>query len=303
MFRFHARQAALPRLLFAGRPLDFRVHGRAVHCALLPRQGVPRRVAPAGQRRHAASTWARPTSTRTRSSTAPSASRTSSAASSPITRAARRGSRPSPTTRTSSPACWTAAGEIDLESWALPDDVSARSGQVRAAQGRSLPKLGTGSRGPATIMTSVLNPELYFYWTVDHPALLANDSATSWPKRWSPSTASCATSAAHDEAGWWITDDNSALFSPRLYATYCAPVLATVLDDLAPGDAWRYQHSDSAMGHLLDQQLALGIRDVNYGPDGGRRHHPRAVCRTPGYAGRCRPSCCATAARRRSKRG
>jgi len=34
---------------------------------------------------------------------------------------------------------------------------------------------------------------------------------------------------------------------------------------MAPGDAPRYQHSDSAMGHLLDQQYELGIRAVNYG--------------------------------------
>jgi hypothetical protein len=29
----------------------------------------------------------------------------------------------------------------------------------------------------------------------------------------------------------------------------------------------RYQHSDSAMAHLLDQQYELGIRVVNYGPE------------------------------------
>jgi uroporphyrinogen decarboxylase len=39
-----------------------------------------------------------------------------------------------------------------------------------------------------------------------------------------------------------------------------------VLNALAPGGARRYQHSDSAMGHLLDDQYALGIREVNYGP-------------------------------------
>ncbi len=108
--------------------------------------------------------------------------------------------------------------------------------------------------------------------------------------------------SGHDEAGWWITDDNSALFSPRLYATYCAPVLAVVLDDLAPGDAWRYQHSDSAMGHLHRPAACAGYSRRELRSGGGRRHHPRAVCRTPGYAGRCRLSCCATAARRRSKR-
>jgi uroporphyrinogen decarboxylase len=36
---------------------------------------------------------------------------------------------------------------------------------------------------------------------------------------------------------------------------------------MSPGHARRYQHSDSAMGHLLDMQYELGIREVNYGPE------------------------------------
>ncbi len=72
--------------------------------------------------------------------------------------------------------------------------------------------------------------------------------------------------SGNHEPGWWITDDNSALFSPKLYATYCVPVLERVLEAMAPGDAVRYQHSDSAMGHLIPQQRALGINEVNYGP-------------------------------------
>ncbi len=45
------------------------------------------------------------------------------------------------------------------------------------------------------------------------------------------------------------------------------PVLEKVLDAMAPGDAPRYQHSDSAMGQLLEDQYALGIREVNFGPE------------------------------------
>jgi uroporphyrinogen decarboxylase len=67
--------------------------------------------------------------------------------------------------------------------------------------------------------------------------------------------------------GWWITDDNSALFNRELYRQYCFPALEYVLEHLAPGDAYRYQHSDSAVGHLLDLQYELGIRAVNYGPE------------------------------------
>ena len=37
---------------------------------------------------------------------------------------------------------------------------------------------------------------------------------------------------------------------------------------MAPGETtYRYQHSDSSMGHLLDFQRELGINSVNYGPD------------------------------------
>jgi hypothetical protein len=39
------------------------------------------------------------------------------------------------------------------------------------------------------------------------------------------------------------------------------------MDSMAPDGALRYQHSDSAMGHLLDIQYQLGIREVNYGPE------------------------------------
>ena len=83
--------------------------------------------------------------------------------------------------------------------------------------------------------------------------------------------------------GWWITDDNSTLFNPALYREYCFPVLQRVLEAMAPGDARRYQHSDSAMGHLIEQQYELGIRNVNYGPtiDVGliREKMPDAVIR------------------------
>ena len=68
------------------------------------------------------------------------------------------------------------------------------------------------------------------------------------------------------QPGWWITDDNCALFNRALYREFCYPVLERVLAALAPGAARRYQHSDSAMGHLLDYQYELGIREVNYGP-------------------------------------
>lgn len=156
------------------------------------------------------------------------------------------------------------AEATDMKTWALPKDFLAEWEQ-RKAEGRALPALGTGSRGPATIMTSVLKAETLFYWAVDHPELLRRFSDILANKMVELNTLLRAFSGC-DAPGWWITDDNSALFNKRLYREYCYPVLEKVLETFAPGKARRYQHSDSAMGHLMEMQYSLGIRVVNYGP-------------------------------------
>ena len=156
------------------------------------------------------------------------------------------------------------AEAIDLASWVFPDAFLAEW-ESRARAGKAMPQLGTGSRGPATIITSVLKPESAIFWMLDHPELMARFSALLAEKMVALNTLLRAFSDNH-EPGWWITDDNCALFNRALYREFCYPVLERVLGALAPGDARRYQHSDSAMGHLLDYQYALGIRAVNYGP-------------------------------------
>jgi hypothetical protein len=115
-------------------------------------------------------------------------------------------------------------------------------------------------------MTSVLSPEIFFFWAMDHPDLIARFRDVLKVQMVAFNRVLREFSGNSAE-GWWITDDNSALFNPSLYRDYCYPVLEAVLDALAPGDALRYQHSDSAMGHLMDQQRALGIKQVNYGPE------------------------------------
>jgi uroporphyrinogen decarboxylase len=161
------------------------------------------------------------------------------------------------------------AEALDLSTWALPDEFLAEWEQRRAA-GRSLPLLGTGSRGPATIMTSVIDPTVLFLWMYDDPDLVARFRDVLAAKMIELSRL-LREFSGNDLPQWWITDDNSALFSPRLYREYCFPVLHGLLEVMAPLDGGqqvrRYQHSDSAMGHLLDQQYELGIRFVNYGPE------------------------------------
>jgi uroporphyrinogen decarboxylase len=161
------------------------------------------------------------------------------------------------------------ADATELHAWTFPDEFLAEW-QQRLADGKPLPKLGTGSRGPATIMTSVIDPGVLFLWMYDDPTLVARFRDVLAAKMIELNRLLRAFSG-NDRPQWWITDDNSALFSPRLYREYCFPVLRQLLDAMAPLHAGpqvrRYQHSDSAMGHLLDQQYELGIRHVNYGPE------------------------------------
>jgi len=157
------------------------------------------------------------------------------------------------------------AARTDMKTWAFPADFLAEW-EVRRSAGQKIPVLGTGSRGPATIMTSVLNVDTVFYWCYDYPDLMARFRDLLAEKMVELNTL-LRQFSDNTQPGWWITDDNCALFNRKLYAKYCLPVLEQVLDAMAPGNALRYQHSDSAMGHLLDFQSVLGIRRVNYGPE------------------------------------
>lgn len=173
------------------------------------------------------------------------------------------------------------AERTDLADWLFPAAFVAEW-EARARTGRRLPRLGDGSRGPATIITSVLKPETAIFWMFDYPELMQRFS-TILAEKMVALNQHLRSFSGNDEPGWWITDDNCALFNRRLYRQFCYPVLERVLAALAPGNARRYQHSDSAMGHLIDYQYALGIREVNYGPtvDAGliREKMPDALIR------------------------
>ena len=157
------------------------------------------------------------------------------------------------------------AEKVAMREWALPGPF-LEEWDRRKADGKPLPVLGTGSRGPATIMTSVLSAEDVFFWMEDHPALMRRFSELLATKMIEFNRV-LREFSGNAHPSWWITDDNCALFNRKLYREYCYPVLEAVMDALAPGDAPRYQHSDSSMEHLLDYQYALGIRTVNYGPE------------------------------------
>lgn len=157
------------------------------------------------------------------------------------------------------------AEATDMREWALPDPYR-EEWERRKADGKPLPALGRGSRGPATIITSVLAAEEAFYWMIDEPDLMRRFTRVLADKMVEFNTF-LREFSGNNAPGWWITDDNCALFNPDLYREFCYPVLERVLAELAPAGSTRYQHSDSAMEHIIPFQERLGINAVNYGPE------------------------------------
>jgi uroporphyrinogen decarboxylase len=135
------------------------------------------------------------------------------------------------------------------------------------------------SRGPATIGTSVLGTTELMWAIIDEPALMERfyellaDVLVRYQRI-------LADEADVEVRGYGWLDDNCALFSPELYARFCLPVMRKVFAALAPGASdFRFQHSDSAMAHLLPILATLDLKGCNFGPTIPaaeiRRHMPR----------------------------
>jgi len=165
---------------------------------------------------------------------------------------------------------------MDLADFVFQDGVP-NFPDVPADEGRLERRVS--SRGPATIGTSVCGTERYLYFLLDCPAQM---------ERFHELLAQKLVEYAHVLAdamevaprGYSFLDDNCALLSPGLYERFCAPVLQHVFAALAPEpDDWRYQHSDSAMEHLLPILSRFNFKAVNFGPtvrvEDIRRHMPR----------------------------
>jgi uroporphyrinogen decarboxylase len=146
-------------------------------------------------------------------------------------------------------------------------------------------------RGPVTFAMSVYGAENLVFLILDNPDLAGRfrdliargilerarviDEARA-------EIGAGASGGGYDPGGFSWADDNCALLTPDMYRFFGAPILATVFERYAadPGDR-RYQHSDSAMGHLLPILGSLGLTEVNFGPTLAiaeiRAHLPRAV--------------------------
>lgn len=142
-----------------------------------------------------------------------------------------------------------------------------------------------GQRGPCTFATSIYGSENMMFLFYDDPGLF---------KRFSDVLGRAILGRAQlldEEAGltpetrpgrWSWADDNCCLFTPDMYEAFAMPIHRLIMGTFAPNpEDSRFQHSDSAMGHLLPLLAELDLTGTNFGPtltvSEIREHCPNAI--------------------------
>ncbi len=158
---------------------------------------------------------------------------------------------------------------MDLRGFILPDNWESEKKRLFEKYGKK-PSLFHGVRGPVTLATSVFGTENLIFLIYDEPELA---------KRFSETISKIIIGYFDifiEEAGYTqenfphgfsFADDNCCLLTPDLYELFGYPILKKVFEKTSPlPEDDRYQHSDSAMGHLLPLLAKVGINECNFGP-------------------------------------
>ncbi|WP_305767973.1 uroporphyrinogen decarboxylase family protein [Candidatus Epulonipiscium viviparus] len=135
-------------------------------------------------------------------------------------------------------------------------------------------------RGPVTLATSIYGVENLMFLYYDEPDLYKRFSDTILKVIMNYIDLMDAESGIV-ATGFGFYDDNCYLMTPEMYEEFGYPILKAVFEKRSPGpNQKRYQHSDSAMGHLLPLLGKLNLTGTNFGPtltvDEIRKHLPNA---------------------------
>ena len=154
---------------------------------------------------------------------------------------------------------------LELRTVLLPPGFFLALARLRAQYGLD-PKLGGHIRGPVTAAMSICGVENLIMWLYDYPEVMERfrdlfaakivelcmllREATGAPLR-----------------GFSFADDNCAMLNARLYERFALPILQHVFSVFSPDEEdRRFQHSDSAMEHLLPLLARCHLTGCNFGP-------------------------------------
>ena len=171
----------------------------------------------------------------------------------------------------------------DIRSCILPENWEPEKARLRVLGVK--PPLYRHQRGPCTFACSIYGAENMIFLCMDEPDLAARFSRTilrvmleiarvlDEEALYTPQSA---------PRGFSFADDNCCLFNREMYELFGLPVLQGMFARYSPSPAdRRFQHSDSAMGHLLPLLARVDLTGTNFGPTLTvaeiRRRLPRAV--------------------------
>lgn len=172
--------------------------------------------------------------------------------------------------------------QMDLRAFMLPPGWAEAKRRIYETYGIQ-PPLMRHIRGPVTLACSLLGSEKTIFLILENPDLARrfSDTITHVTLGMAQVMDEEAGVTARSRRGFSFADDNCCLLNADMYELFGFPVLRDVFARYSPDpEDSRYQHSDSAMGHLLPLLGRLDLNGVNFGPTvlvpEIRKHLPRA---------------------------
>jgi len=158
---------------------------------------------------------------------------------------------------------------MNLRDFILPANWESEKKRIFEQYGRKPGQFG-GIRGPVTLATSVYGVENLLYLFYDDPDLYRRFSDTikdvtfEYIKIFIEESGHTTENFSH---GFSFSDDDSNLLTPEMYEEFGYPILKSIFEFTSPNPADnRYQHSDSAMGHIIPILAKLNLTGCNFGP-------------------------------------
>ncbi|MFI3206479.1 MAG: uroporphyrinogen decarboxylase family protein [Clostridia bacterium] len=172
---------------------------------------------------------------------------------------------------------------MDLEDFLIPKNWVQEKKRIFEKYGINSP-LQRNVRGPVTLATSIIGVENFIYLLYDEPEIAKRFSETIKKVLFAYIDIfdrEAGFTEKNRPAGFNFFDDDSNLLTPEMYEAFGYPVLKAVFEKVSPNkNDRRYQHSDSAMGHLMPLLSKLDLNGVNFGPTISvteiRKHLPNA---------------------------
>jgi len=159
--------------------------------------------------------------------------------------------------------------KMDLREFILPSNWELEKKRIFETYGYR-PNQYWSVRGPVTLANSIYGIENMIYLMYDEPDLAKRFSdtigrvITDYIKIFITESGKTLEDFNH---GFYFADDDCNLLTPEMYENFGLPVLKKVFELTSPnpGDP-RFQHSDSAMSHLLPLLSTLNLTGCNFGP-------------------------------------